>query len=207
MELSSKNVMPCIYAARKYQLHGLVTKCENYLKKSICPANVCTIYEQARFYDIDQLSDDCFSFFIRNARQVLQNKDFLQLSSSSMYAVLENDLPVNEIELFNAIYHWGENQCRRVKEEATGPKARNQLGEMLYKIRLPLLTMQEFSMHVSPKGVLTQEEELLIFRYLARADSRDIHSPPDSSVGRFSCKKRCPQRRGHQQQSFIFGFQ
>lgn len=182
--------MMCLYAAKKYQIQGLVSRCEDFLKKSICPTNVCTIYEQAKFYNTDKLTNVCFSYIIQHARKVLQNDDFLQLSSHSVSDVLERDLQVNEIELFLAVYRWGEHKCRRVKEEVTGLNVRNQLGDILYKIRFPLLTSEQFAALVSPKDILTQEEELLIFRHLARAEQQR----PGSSVGRFSSQRRGPQK-------------
>jgi len=180
VNLNGEVVMGCMHASKKYQLQGLASRCETFLKQHISTSNVCTIHEQANFYDVPQLVNQCMEYITQNAKQVFANDDVLVLSATSMLSVLDRELQMEEMEVFTAVKRWAEHQCRLANKKPTGDVLRQYLGPILFKVRFPVLSNTQFVQHVSPTGILTLEEELTIFRHLA--DPQNV-----TTVGQFSC--------------------
>lgn len=81
--------------------------------------------------------------------------------------ILEQDvLNVREIELFDRVMHWAENECDRLKITVTAMNQRIALGNHYFNlIRFPTILSHEFATHVVESGVLKTEEIIPILQY------------------------------------------
>ena len=62
---------------------------------------------------------------------------------------------------------WGEVDCAEKNLELSGANIREVLGEILYLVRFPLMTVSGFSQVVRPKKILTDQESLDLYDYFA----------------------------------------
>lgn len=78
-----------------------------------------------------------------------------------------NHFFIIQVELFHACLAWATKQCEDEGEEKpSGEALRAALGDVLYLLRLPSLSIRDFTERVLPTGVLNMEEENAIYRQL-----------------------------------------
>lgn len=94
---------------------------------------------------------------------------------------------------------WADEFCRRRGLEPVANNLRGALGEIVYKIRFPLMTAEQFTFEVIPLKVLTSEEQVQVFKYLCLPDitSREQLEPTS-----FNCRRRTHMRKNNQDDSF-----
>lgn len=103
-----------------------------YLQEILSVRNVCTIYDKAQLYNLDQLSQTCCRFIDRHAAGILNSEAFLQLSAGALKEMLSrNSFYAKEVEIFEAVHRWYLDKEGRVSE--------NTMTEILGQIRLPLM--------------------------------------------------------------------
>ncbi|XP_045187884.2 BTB/POZ domain-containing protein 3-like [Mercenaria mercenaria] len=187
VELDGKHVTGCLYVAKKYALHGLVDKCSQFLANAIAVGTACAIYEQAKVYDEFTLRAKCFDYIVENSKDVFLSEDFLTLSNESLLEILKSDnLSSDESLNFAALKRWAESDCRKKSLLLSPENIRRCLGDVLFMVRFPLMPIDTFAKEVAPTGILTYEEMLMMYHYLATKTG----SLDNQSVGRFSCNKR-----------------
>lgn len=186
-ELDGNTVMECMYAAKKYALHGLVDTCVNFLEGAVTFGTSCQIYEQAKFYGETTLQAKCFEFIVDNSLGVFRSGGFKMLTYESLYKIMACDyLASDESVNFSAVKRWAEHQCKIKNQEASPHNLRANLGDILYQVRFPLMSSETFAKEVAHTGVLSNEELLDLYYYLAtKSGSKGLQL-----VGKFPCKKR-----------------
>ena len=192
VEFDGNTVLHVLYAAKKYHLYGLVAECEAFLQTAIDVNNACSMYNQALFYDMDLLQERCMHFICMNANDVFENDDFLKLTPVALKNIIsaENLGVGEELDVFNAAVKWSENHCKKKGFEPTSKNIRAWLGEALYKIRLPLIPVTEFTSTVVESGVLTQDEQVELYKYLTLHRNNDIEESTVENVGKYVAKNR-----------------
>jgi hypothetical protein len=170
-EIDGNNVLPCLYAAKKYNLSGLVKQCSDFLQNNIDETNVCLIIEHAVFYQMNPLQERCLSYIMDNASCVFSAPGFIELSHATLLNILKRDeLASEEIDVFKAAMKWVEYNC----ESKSGQNMRDQLGDALFQIRFPNIPIEEFARVVTPSGILTNEELLTLYQFNATKGSTPL---------------------------------
>lgn len=165
--LNGDNVFQCVYAAKKYDVIGLIQECVAFLTENICIANACSIYEQALFFDLTLLKWNCLQFMLENGSEIFQTKAFLEICHETLLELLESDdLIAEEVEIFEACVCWSKYHCRKYGKEITPQNLRSDLDLAIYKIRFPTMCKDDFYDIVMPTKILTGEEETEICEYL-----------------------------------------
>ena len=144
-----------VFAAKKYLMEGLVSRCQSFLKEEMSEDNVCTILNHCIRYDEKQLTDDCVNFLTSNSHGVFQSEGFLGLSEAALFELLSNDkfgLP-NEIDLLKACIKWTTAQGKM-------GSTRHILGEALYQIRFHVISAEDLLEINEDSDLLTNEETL-----------------------------------------------
>ncbi|XP_060600064.1 BTB/POZ domain-containing protein 6-B-like [Ruditapes philippinarum] len=178
-KIDGNNVLPCLYAAQKYNLSGLVKQCSDFLQNNIDENNVCQIIEHAIIYQMFPLQEKCISFIMDNASSVLSAPGFIELSHATLLNILKRDeLASEEIDVFTAAMKWAEHNS----ESKSGQNMRDQLGEALFQIRFPNIPIEDFARVVTPSGILTKEELLTLYQFNATKGS--------TPLGKFRQEKR-----------------
>lgn len=68
-------------------------------------------------------------------------------------------------QFFTCGIRWADFFCKRRGLEPVPENLRGALGEIIYKVRFPLMTAEEFTYDVIPTKVLTSEEQVQIFKF------------------------------------------
>ncbi|KAL3105445.1 hypothetical protein niasHT_030313 [Heterodera trifolii] len=166
--LNEHNAMEVLYAAKKYQIAGLINAC--VMSISICKlSNVFDALLSARSLGVNDFVLRCLAYIDRNAETLIKTDKFLQIDQNLLVELLGRDqLRIcGEIALWKAALCWADGKCRQNGMECSGPNRRAMLGPALHKIRFPLIPMADFADSVAPSDVLTKEEMLSVFLFLA----------------------------------------
>ncbi|XP_067659109.1 BTB/POZ domain-containing protein 6-like [Haliotis asinina] len=189
--INSDNVLSVLYCSKKYNVQSLVTKCLDLVKNMMSVDNVCSLFEQAHFFDEPQLYQSCLSFIHQHGTDVLQTDGFIQLSRACVLDVISSDsLACEERYVIEAMIGWAEAECKRQNEPVHDSNLRKILGELLFQIRFSLLDISYYSSKLSTRKILTDAEKVTLFQAIS-----------GTAVGtmKFNGKKRtahCPHSRG-----------
>ncbi|CAC5374321.1 BTBD3_6 [Mytilus coruscus] len=165
LQLSKDSVIPLLYAAKKYQIAGLISKCETYLQDNLAVNNVCSLFSNAKFFTMGKLKLNALKFIGENAIEVLKNDDFLLLPSADLVDILRLDsLCVPEVDVFRAVLKWVDHEMTKNKNAGKSRRAIFLKDGILFTIGIPLLSLEEYTSVVIPSGVLTDEEQLQSFK-------------------------------------------
>lgn len=146
-----------------------------YLKNSLTISNVCTILDASRLYELDSLSQICFTFIDKFASELLQQDSFKLLYHSTLQLLLARDsFFCPEIDIFQAVKRWIESNPEVKSEDVRAVVA---------EVRLPLISLQDLLTIVRPTGLMDAEKLL---------DA--IHVKTQSRVNRLPHRGRvCPE--------------
>ncbi|XP_053386871.1 BTB/POZ domain-containing protein 2-like [Mercenaria mercenaria] len=182
-ELNGTNVMQCLYAAKKYALTGLVNQCSSFLENNIETSNVCMIHEQAVFYDMKYLQETSFQYILENAPGAFSSEGFLQISHTTLLDLFKHDeLSMDEVDVFKAALKWSKSNCDSKRLSPDAKNLREDLGEAVFAIRFPIMPIKDFAEVVTPTGVLTSEEQIMLYQFNATEGS--------SQIGKFTHRER-----------------
>ncbi|XP_060595365.1 BTB/POZ domain-containing protein 2-like isoform X1 [Ruditapes philippinarum] len=173
--LSPDNAFNILYAANKYMLDGLHEQCAKYLVNQVDAENVCDIYEKVKGYDLDNIvSLTCLEYIRRHAWKVFKTGKFLNITRDTLSAILDSDiLTGKEIEIFKAVKKWAEHQCVLHEKQTTPENIQSFVGDTVYKVRFPLMSIEDFIEEVQPSGVLSDEHNLLLHQYISQKQEGD----------------------------------
>ncbi|XP_058824699.1 actin-binding protein IPP-like [Topomyia yanbarensis] len=107
-EISAGSVDEAIklyYAAEKYMLPIVTDHCLAYLQSAINPANVCRIYEFAKFYRHSNITYNCLNYIRLNTKQVIQHENFMEVDLNTIIEIFDQEkLAIdNELDLYRAL--------------------------------------------------------------------------------------------------------
>ena len=96
-------------------------------------------------------------------KEAFNSDGFSEMSQDTLRSVLASDnLKMPEIEIFRYAFSW---RKKRIKGTSS---VREALGYVLFKIRFPIMSPEDFSDMVCSTGILTSEEQLQIYTYLKK---------------------------------------
>jgi hypothetical protein len=179
VQLTADNVLPVLFAAKKYMMDNLVVRCLCFLKDNIREDNVCTILNHCVLYDEKELVGKCLKFIGPRTKHILVSEGFLNLSKSALKHLLEFDRLVvdSECEVLEACKAWAVRCLESLLDDGSSSEAeyepeqdhevRKTLGDSLYQIRFATMTVDEFAKSVGASRILTDEESRLIFCHLS----------------------------------------
>ena len=167
MQLNADNVLHVIYAAKKYFITNLTKKCFEFLQQSLPADTAPQLLEQSIKFGDEDLKAKVLTKIVEEAPAVLSSDEFIALSKEALHEILQLNLKIsNEIEVFNASLHWAESTCKQLKRTVDGANMREVLGDNLFHIRFPVMTIDDINDTIIPQDILTEREQLHIFRYL-----------------------------------------
>lgn len=173
IDLSAGNVEAILYASMKYLVRRLSKVCSDFLSKELKPQNICKVLFTAKIFNLADLEDRCMEMLDDNANFVLESDGFLSFKPEFVKCILERQtLDCHELKAFTALEKWSEAECLRhgiEKASITVEDKKRVIGEMLYMIRFPIMSQEEFSNGPGQSELLTKSEKLdLLLRYAAK---------------------------------------
>ena len=171
-KITTENAIGVMYLAKKYLISSLTKNCREILEASIEPDNVFAVLEQAVQFDEKELEAKCWGVVSCQTFECLNTEAFNNIGLHTFNALLKKKrLAVTEVELFQAILKWSDNECTRQGLNKDDKAARRRvLGDSVYEI--PFLTMSQENLmkYVSPTGILTDTEIVSICQKLSGLD-------------------------------------
>ena len=166
--MSEDNAFAVLYAAKKYMVGGLVSKCISYLQSSLKAENVCAYLDNTFLLeDEPDLLAQCTDVIQRQSQVVFHSEAFYEMTRESLCRILAmSRLSMPEIDVFRACEHWAKRQCGEQQLAHTPENMRELLGKGLHLLHLPALELDQYSSIVVPSGLLSVQEENSVFRYL-----------------------------------------
>ncbi|XP_065056718.1 BTB/POZ domain-containing protein 1-like [Rhopilema esculentum] len=157
--LNWDNSFNILYLSKKYMIPSLTNRCCEYLAKTLTKENVLAVLQQSVKLDEEGLTERCLEFIQPVITQVVEMESFLYLDLNTLKVILQEDrLQVAEINLFLAVLRWCKSKVLR-RKMTEGPESwKKVLGDVIYLIRFPCMTSQEFATHCIFSGLLTLDQ-------------------------------------------------
>ena len=167
INLEEKHAINISAAAKRFEIQDLVELCVDFYKRGIDETNVLQRLKIAVQYDMKDLVDSCMNYINKNMKLVTSSPAFLTLDNHVMSKIVgTEDLNISEIELFESVVKWAKHQLSASGTSDTPTNVRNVIGDIIFQIRFPTMTMDEFSHKVVPSGILSCEETAEVFQVL-----------------------------------------
>ena len=176
VNLTPANIPGIIYLAKKYIVPSLIAKCTEFLEQEINCQNIFQILVLAQRFDEKRLEQNCWEVIDNDTKSCLEGESLLNIDRATLACFLKRDtLMIGELEVFRAAWRWAESRCREQNAEVTGGRVRELLGDALYHIRFPAMTLAEFGQNVVVSGILTESEALAVFLHYSGVEHEKEH--------------------------------
>ncbi|MFH4983342.1 hypothetical protein AB6A40_010051 [Gnathostoma spinigerum] len=202
IELTTDLALPTLYAANKYLILYLARACICFLEENLDSANVCQILSQSRLFENEDLVSRCWEIIDINAEKVLRSEGFRNIDFNLFESIIMRDsLIVKERILYEAAVEWAESECARQGKPIVSKNIRDALGDALYFIRFPAMTINEFANGPARSGLLTCLETNNIFLYFTAEEKPQLPFPtmPRSGFSLSICSRFQTTLRGTNQ--------
>ncbi|XP_026473165.1 BTB/POZ domain-containing protein 6-B-like [Ctenocephalides felis] len=184
IQLEADTVLSTLYVAKKYIVPHLAKACVSYLETSLTAKNACLLLSQSRLFEEPDLMERCWEVIDAQAEEALKSDGFVDIDSSTLESVLSREtLNCKEMNLFEAALNWAKAECLRRDLEPSPQNKRSMLGQNLYLIRLPTVTLDEFANRAAQYGVLTPQETIDLFLYFTATIKPTLHYPVKPRTG------------------------
>uniref|UniRef100_A0A182SUB0 PHR domain-containing protein n=1 Tax=Anopheles maculatus TaxID=74869 RepID=A0A182SUB0_9DIPT len=114
----------------------------------------------------------------------IKSEGFVDIDLKTFETILAREtLNCKEIHLFEAALSWAHAACTKMDIEPTSSNKRQLLGQALYLIRIPTMTLEEFANRVAQLGILTNQETIDIFLNFTAKSKPKLTFPVKARAG------------------------
>lgn len=115
----------------------------------------------------NDLKDKCALQIAADIRKQMESAKFVDASEAAITALLSLSFTYDERMLFAKCVEWAARECHRQKLEVTPENQRKVMQSFIHLIAFPGMTAAEFAGQPCTSGILTDKEQVLIFRAIA----------------------------------------
>ncbi|CAD7091304.1 unnamed protein product [Hermetia illucens] len=142
-QMKEENILDTLGLANQYGFTELELAISDYLRQVLSLNNVCAILDAARLYNLETLTNVCYTFMDRNASEILAHSTFKHLSKESLEEVLRRDsFFAPEVQIFVAVSEW----CKH--------NSNVDIESVVSYVRLPLMNFDHLFEVVRRSGIL-----------------------------------------------------
>lgn len=152
-------------------------------------------------YWSEALLHNCLQLIDENADQVLSQETIEDLDFESLKEIIARDtLKVkSEYVVFLAIDRWANRECKRRKLGLSPENRRDVLGDLIYEVRFPFMSPDEFILGPIQSSLLNQREITVASAWVSK--SKDVPIIPQEWESHV--EKVCRKRVYCENESFI----
>ncbi|CAH1970752.1 unnamed protein product [Acanthoscelides obtectus] len=184
IQLEADTVLATLYVAKKYIVPHLARACVQYLETSLTAKNACLLLSQSRLFEEPELMQRCWEVIDAQAEMAVKSEGFVDIDTSTLQSVLAREtLNCKEMTLLEAALNWAAAECTRREIEPTPQNKRDVLGDALYLVRIPTMSLEEFANGAAQMGVLTQQETIDIFFHFTANNKPKLQYPIKPRAG------------------------
>ncbi len=149
-------------------ISSLKKNCTDFMEAKMTKDNALIALKQGLLFENKAVVEKCFDLIRQNPAYVLRPHSFVDLDLRSVKEILKLErLNVKKIDLFLAVDKWCDNQLIREMERDNPMSKREILGDALYLIRFPAMSLSDFGKHCVLSQLLTPEENNYLVHYLS----------------------------------------
>ncbi|KAJ5069624.1 btb-domain-containing protein [Anaeramoeba ignava] len=148
IEINLENAIQILIFSSKYLIDELIEASSKFIKNNFQFETIVDVLKLSEATNLNQLLDSSYQFILENFEEFIKTSFFLELEENHLNSILLNDdILINEIELFQSIIKWGKhksniNQQKEIEKEEK-EKLQNQISNVIEKIRFIDFTKQE----------------------------------------------------------------
>jgi len=159
-----KNARQLSHLRKKYRI-SVEPKIFCNLLESINKSNALKVLKKCVAVGEEEMIEVCMKVVRGHIEELSNTNDFFDLDQPSLAAIVKQDnLNMREIDLILAVDRWCSRQVELKIVQGKMTTKREVIGEALYHLRFPTLTMANFFKHFAYSTLLTGDE----FRALSR---------------------------------------
>ena len=157
--------------------------------------NVCVLlnlfYRMFNGEKIEQnFIDQCFEIIDSQTEKAFESSSFVDIDEETLKLILEREtLNTRELSVFKACEKWSKHECERKNLEANPLNKRSSLNKLIYLIRIPTMSLDEFANNVPQSNLLTGAETTDLFLHYTVKNTIK-NQANKHSIGEFNFKKR-----------------
>ena len=187
--LKWENVFQILNLAKCYLIPCLQAKCTKFIEESVTEENALVALQQSLAFDENAATKKSLEIIADKASEIVEEDSFLSLNLASLKAILMLEaLNIEEIDLFLVVDKWCENQLTKEGSEICAASKRKVLGNAVYLIRFPTMTLKDVAKDCSKSGILTLEQVVDVMHYIS-LESKDLQDSVVDKIS-FSAKPR-----------------
>ena len=114
----------------------------------------------------------------------LKADGFVDIDRQTLESVLSREtLNCREIVLWIATLNWASAECVRKEMEPTSANKRTALGNTLFLIRIPTMSLEEFANEAAQAGILSLKETTDLFLHFTAKNKPNVNYPTKCRQG------------------------
>lgn len=165
IQISTENVNNMLYAADKYMLSTIKTKCCELLKSTAQSSDAVVTLSTANRFHLEVLQKESLHYIEENTEECLLSSHAVQMNSECVEIIISSEyLSCSETEVCKFFLKWVDAQCKLQGKEVNADNLKAIAGGLMAFIKFPLVEKTYFSSEVSHSLLLTKEEVISVFR-------------------------------------------
>ena len=184
ISLDDDNVLSTLYISKKYLVNTLSRACVSYLETSLNELNACLLLSQSRLFEEANLTERCWEVIDAQAELALSSEGFVDVDEKTLRFILVRDtLNAKELSIFSALLRWASSECLRQEQEDTPENQRKVIGDLIFLVRFPCMTLDEFADGPAQSKVLTLNEVTDLFLWFTASTKPKVPFPTKLRTG------------------------
>ncbi|KAJ5077298.1 hypothetical protein M0811_00618 [Anaeramoeba ignava] len=179
IEINLENVIQILIFSSKYLIDELIEISSNFIKKNFQIETIVDILKLSESMNLNQLLDSSYQFIFENFEEFIKTSFFFELEENHLNSILLNDeLSINEFELFQSIIKWGKHKSNINQEKELEKEEKEQIqiqiSNIIDKIRFIDFTNKELKTILKEDLIPNQiSEKLIQFQKLDENDKNE----------------------------------
>ncbi|CAG2225636.1 unnamed protein product [Mytilus edulis] len=160
--------MDIYQCAEQYWVAQLADQCKREIQDCIQrPFNYIEVFGYSKLIQLEYVYNTTLSIIATEFETVVKDKNFMLLTAEELTHFLHkaDSILIDELTLFKTLEKWASRQCKLKYKSTSGEDKRQELGQLLFQVRIPLIPLQTFSDEIVGTGILTNHEQLTLFKY------------------------------------------
>ena len=171
----------------------LKEKCSTFLSANINTENACLVMQIAHDLYIEDLQTEALALILKSGHTCLNTDNFLSMSSNCVKLIIQSDnLKCKEETIYDRIIKWTKTICTKKQLSITDSNIKQELGELKYLIRFPVMKPEHFTENVSNLKILSSDEKVNIYQSFHTKTSNLFSAKPRGNyLGKSTEFRRC----------------
>ncbi|XP_062590839.1 uncharacterized protein LOC134252384 [Saccostrea cucullata] len=177
VDFDNRSTLKLFQAASKYKIEDLKKTCFYKMQAELSRENVCLVLKLAYDMGSNDVKSSALHYFYRYASDLLETEEILELPQSCLIDIMKSDkLRVPEEKKYEVAVVWAESKCRQQQKEVNDANLKALLAPVVNFIKFEEMSMEYFSNNISKRGILEQNQIIIVFQKLVSKPSGSVRT-------------------------------